>query len=156
MAPSSVLYILETVCFENRDMLLKHFDEDIKEKVYFIPFIEPQLNLYRLIYFDCILDTLNYNLKNTIYDLLVCKVPIICFQGNHLYSTITTSILKSLNMTDTICLTIDEFIKKSVKLSENIEYYNTIKENFSNNKVRSYYPERYIEKIINSIIKLNI
>ena len=56
MAHGSVLYILETVCFENRDMLLKHFDEDIKEKVYFIPFIEPQLNLYRLIYFDCILD----------------------------------------------------------------------------------------------------
>ena len=156
MAHGSVLYILETVCFENRDMLLKHFDEDIKEKVYFIPFIEPQLNLYRLIYFDCILDTLNYNLKNTIYDLLVCKVPIMCFQGNHLYSTITSSILKTLNLTDTICLTIDDFIKKSVKMSYDTEYYNYIKETFNNNNVKSFYPERYTEKIINSIIKLII
>ena len=154
MSPRSVLYILETVCFENRDMLLKHFDENIKEKVYFIPFIEPQLNLYRLMYFDCVLDTLNYNLKNTIYDILVCKIPIISFQGNHLYSTITSSILKSLNLTDTICINLTEFIEKSIRISNNPEYYNYIKDKFNHNSVKNYYQENYIEKIINTIIKI--
>ena len=154
MSPRSVLYILETVCFENRDMLLKHFDENIKEKVYFIPFIEPQLNLYRLMYFDCVLDTLNYNLQNTIYDILVCKIPIISFQGNHLYSTITSSILKSLNLTDTICINLTEFIEKSIRISNNPEYYNYIKDKFNHNSVKNYYQENYIEKIINTIIKI--
>lgn len=153
-SPRSVLYILETVCFENRDMLLKHFDEKIKEKVYFLPFIEPQLNLYRLIYFDCVLDTLNYNLKNTIYDLLVCKIPIMAFQGNNLYSTITTSILKGLNLDDTISTSLDEFINKSIKIASNRDYYDYIKIKYNNNsKIKEYYQENYIEKIINSIIK---
>ena len=152
-SPRSVLYILETVCFENRDMLLKHFDEEIKEKIYFLPFIEPQLNLYRLIYFDCVLDTLNYNLKNTIYDLLVCKIPIMAFQGNHLYSTITCSILKSLKLDDTISTTLDEFISKSIKISSNQDFYDYIKVKYNNNsKVKEYYQENYIEKIISNII----
>ena len=88
--------------------------------------------------------------------MLVCKVPIMCFQGNHLYSTITSSILKSLNLTDTICFTIDDFIKKSVKMSDNTDYYNSIKDKFNNNNVKSYYQEKYIDKIINSIINLII
>ena len=43
---------LETVSLENRDSILKYFD--YKDRVYFLPFIAPEINIYRLYYFDCV------------------------------------------------------------------------------------------------------
>jgi hypothetical protein len=140
-----VLYILETVCFENRNMLIECFDELNRERVYFIPFIEPQLNIFRLKYFDCVLDTLNYNLKNTIYDLLITKIPIITMKGDNLYNTITASILLEYNLTETISDSINGFIKNANEISKNMDLFHKVKNKYQNAKISKYYKKNYIE-----------
>lgn len=151
-SPKTVLYILETVCFENRDMILKYFDIELQRRVYFIPFIDSQLNIYRIMYFDCVLDTMNYNLKNTLYDLFKCNIPILTLEGTCLYSTITSSILRTNNINELVCTTVNEFIEKAIKISSDMEYYKTIRHKFNNNNVNKYYKKNYIEKIVKEII----
>jgi len=151
-SPKTVLYILETVCFENRDMILKYFDIELQRRVYFIPFIDSQLNIYRIMYFDCVLDTMNFNLKNTLYDLFKCNIPILTLEGTTLYSTITSSILRTNNINELVCITVNEFIEKAIKISSDMDYYKTIRHKFHNNTVSKYYKKNYIEKIVKAII----
>lgn len=144
----TVLYILETVCFENRDMILKNFDDSLRNRIYFIPFIEPQLNIYRFMYFDCVLDTLNFNIKSIIYDLLRCNIPIITMEGTNLYSTITASILKTLNLKEVICVSTNEYINKAIKIANQLDFYKQIKHKFNNSGICKYYKKDSIERTL--------
>tara|TARA_E500000178_G_scaffold311526_1_gene327534 strand:- start:232 stop:2229 length:1998 start_codon:yes stop_codon:yes gene_type:complete len=149
----TVLYILETVCFENRDMILKNFDDSLRNRIYFIPFIEPQLNIYRFMYFDCVLDTLNFNIKSIIYDLLRCNIPILTMEGTNLYSTITASILKTLNLKEVICLSTNDYINKAIKIANQLDYYKQIKHKFNNSGICKFYKNDSIERILIKFIE---
>lgn len=151
----SVIYFLETVCLENRDMILDYFDD--KERVYFIPFVNPCLNMLRLHYFDCVLDTMNYNLKNTLFDILKCQIPILSVKGTTLYNTITASVLNGMELHEAVSPSINQFIKRAISISKNHDKYLKLKNMFETCDIFKYYNEQtYTKNIQSSMIKIGI
>jgi hypothetical protein len=120
--PKSVLYIMETVPVENRENILKYFDSTMKDRIYFMPYIAQHLNMTRLLYFDCVLDTLNYNLKTMVFDVLWCGLPIITVEGITPETRITASILKNLGVSELVCSNTDEYIMMAQHLADKTNY----------------------------------
>ena len=81
-----------------------------------------------------------------------CNIPILTLEGTTLYSTITSSILRTNNINELVCITVNEFIEKAIKISSDMDYYKTIRHKFHNNTVSKYYKKNYIEKIVKAII----
>jgi len=148
-SPKSVIYILETVSLENRDSILKYFD--YKDRVYFLPFIAPEINIYRLYYFDCVLDTLNYNLKNTLFDIIKIGIPVLTINGNTPYSNIGYSVLSGIGIKTSEHMLVRDFIAGAVELSTNNTKYKEFKEQFKNVDITKTYNFEKIHTIVGSI-----
>jgi hypothetical protein len=125
--PKSVLYIMESTPIENRENILTHFAEAMRERIYFIPYIPQKLNMIRLPYFDCILDTHCYNIKTTTFDILWSGVPIITVNGSMPPTRITTSILLNAGLDILVCKSIDTYIELATKMASDKSFYNTTK-----------------------------
>jgi hypothetical protein len=148
-SPKSVIYILETVSLENRDSILKYFD--YKDRVYFLPFIAPEINIYRLHYFDCVLDTLNYNLKNTLFDIIKIGIPVLTINGNTPYSNIGYSVLSGMGIETSNHMLVRDFIAEAVELSTNTAKYKEFREQFKNADITETYNFEKIHNIVGNI-----
>ena len=125
--PKSVLYIMESTPIENRENILTHFAEVMRERIYFIPYIPQKLNMIRLPYFDCILDTHCYNIKTTTFDILWSGVPIITVNGSTPPTRITTSILRNAGLDILVCNSIDTYIELAIKMATDKPFYKSTK-----------------------------
>jgi len=125
--PKSVLYIMESTPIENRENILKHFTDEMRDRIYFIPYIPQKLNMIRIPYFDCILDTHCYNIKMTTFDILWSGVPIISVNGDTAPTRITASILWNAGLDMLVCDSIDSYISLATKLANDKLAYANIK-----------------------------
>ena len=100
---------------------------NLVDRIYFIPFIGRNIHIYRLLYFDVVLDTISYNLKSSIYDILLLNIPIVTLEGYTIYSRLTYSVLKTLNLDELITRSSDKYINLATKLYNNPNFLLEIK-----------------------------
>lgn len=151
--PNSVLYILENEMVLNRNNILTEIGDSYKNRIYFMPRIEKHLHLIRLTYFDCILDTFNYNLKHSCYDVLWLGIPIICLEGDKLETRITSSILKHLNLNNLIAETQEQYISIIKHLENDKNYYKYTKSLVENIRNNNIFKQTYFCEILNNLKK---
>tara|TARA_Y100000022_G_scaffold137548_1_gene119630 strand:- start:314 stop:559 length:246 start_codon:yes stop_codon:yes gene_type:complete len=69
-------------------------------------------------------------------------------EGTNLYSTITASILKTLNLKEVICVSTNEYINKAIKIANQLDFYKQIKHKFNNSGICKYYKKDSIERTL--------
>lgn len=96
-------------------------------------------DVYMSQYKDChlSLDTYPYNGGTTSIDALFADVPVLTLKGNTMASRVGSSLLHSLNLTELICNTVEDYINLAVKISTDQFLYNSIKSKLINNKFNS-------------------
>ena len=137
----------------NRNHILFEIGEIYKNRVYFIPKIEKHLHLIRLTYFDCILDTMNYNLKNSVYDVLWLGIPIISLEGDKLENRVTSSILKHLNLKNLIADTQEKYISIVKNLENDKNYYKHTRKLIENIRNNTIFKQSNFSNIMNNLKK---
>jgi len=83
------------------------------------------MKLYNSI--DIALDTFPYNGTTTTCEALWMGAPVITLTGGHHASRVGTSILNNVGLTEWICETQEEYLKKAVGLAENLNKLSAIR-----------------------------
>tara|TARA_Y100001980_G_C14175980_1_gene49023 strand:- start:35 stop:268 length:234 start_codon:yes stop_codon:yes gene_type:complete len=74
-------------------------------------------------------------------------------EGTNLYSTITASILKTLNLKEVICDSTNDYISKAIKIATHLDYYKQLKHKFNNSGICKYYKKESIERILAKFVE---
>lgn len=93
--------------------------------------IEDHLKIYNMV--DVALDTFPFNGATTTFEALWMGVPVITMEGTIHHSRVATSILKSLNMDFCIAKDEKDFVRKGVKLSNDLTKLTILRKDLRNN-----------------------
>ena len=144
--PNSVLFFIEE-SYDQKEYILKIMS-NLVDRIYFIPFIGRNIHIYRLLYFDVVLDTISYNLKSSIYDILLLNIPIVTLEGYTIYSRLTYSVLKTLNLDELITRSSDKYINLATKLYNNPNFLLEIKKKLKTiNNNSSFKKQNYVNNL---------
>ena len=125
--------ILKSSNFHNSDILRSKFkSKGLDGKViildkYNFKNHKDHINIYKKI--DLCLDTFPWNGVTTTFESLWMNVPVLVLKGNNFNSRCGESIIKNSNNNFLIAKDIDEYIKKAILLSKDIENLKTIRKN---------------------------
>ena len=129
--------ILKSSNFHNSDILRSKFKSKgldgkviILDKYDFINH-KDHINIYKKI--DLCLDTFPWNGVTTTFESLWMNVPVLVLKGNNFNSRCGESIIKNSNNNFLIAKDFDEYIKKAILLSKDIEKLKTIRKNLYDN-----------------------
>jgi len=129
--------ILKSSNFQNSDILRSKFkSKGLDDKViildkYNFKNHKDHINIYKKI--DLCLDTFPWNGVTTTFESLWMNVPVLVLKGNNFNSRCGESIIKNSNNNFLIAKDIDEYIKKAILLSKDIEKLKTIRKNLYDN-----------------------
>lgn len=98
------------------------------ERVKYFNYIKREEYIARYKIADLFLDTLPYNAGTTASDALRAGLPILTCMGKTFASRVCSSILNSINLNELICTTVEEYKNKAIKLGNDRNEINKIKE----------------------------
>ena len=140
-----------TSVFVNRIKKLFH-KSNLSEDYFTIFSRMTQNKFFRLINkADIILDSLNWSGNNSSHEAISLNKPIITLPGKFMRGRHTYSILKLLDVEETIAITKDDYIKIAVKLANDLNFRNTIINKIKKNKKRLFNdrkPIKFLEKFL--------
>ncbi|NJL58347.1 MAG: tetratricopeptide repeat protein, partial [Desulfobacteraceae bacterium] len=84
---------------------------------------------------DLILDTRIYTGHTTTSDALWAGVPVVTLEGGHFASRVSSSILQAIGLPELITHTLDEFESLAIKLAQNPELLNQIRQKIAKNRL---------------------
>ena len=127
------ILLLKSSNFCSEEILLNKFKSNgVEDKVKILrkaDFLkhEDHLNLYNKI--DLCLDTFPYNGVTTTFEALWMNVPVIVLKGNNFVSRCGESIIKNSKNDYLVANDVDEYVSKSVLLSQDLNKLNNIRKN---------------------------
>ena len=129
------------------NQMIQIFDKDYFNK------IEDHLNLYNKI--DIALDTFPYTGVTTTFEALWMGVPVLSLKGHNFKSRCGESILKNANISELICLDQNDYIKKAIQLSKNINALKDLRKKIFDNilKTRLFNTKEYALEFQDMLIK---
>jgi predicted O-linked N-acetylglucosamine transferase (SPINDLY family) len=137
--PRSVLWLREM-----SKEALSHLKEEAEdrgiqpERIIFaerLPSKEEHLARLRLV--DLVLDTRIYNGHTTTSDSLWAGVPVITLEGHHFASRSATSLLTSLDLTDLITKTPEEYHALAIHLAQNPDELQALRQKLEENRLKA-------------------
>ena len=105
---------------------------------------------------DIILDSLNWSGNNSSHEAVTLNKPIITLPGPYMRSRHTYSILKLLNVEETIAKNKKEYVEIAHKLSNDIDFRNSICQKIKKNKNKLFNdlkPIKYLESFLQEQFK---
>lgn len=137
--PDSILWLANNFS-EANDRLLAEFSKYGIEKrriVFAKRLPEMKDHLARLKLADLFLDTFFYNAHTTASDALWSGLPVVTFSGRTFASRVAGSILKSINATELIAYSEEEYESIAINLAKNRDKLDLVRENIAANRLTS-------------------
>lgn len=132
----------------------KEFGLDPNEYIVFLPPLDS--GHYKAIncLADIYLDSIGWSGSNTTLEAIECDLPIVTFPGELMRSRHSYAILKMMGMTDTIGMTVDQYISIAVKLGQNQKWRHHVSHKIAGNKHRLYHDKLCIDAMEDFITKI--
>ena len=146
----SILWLLRDNEFSEKN--LKKYAENNKinpDRLIFAKHLPLDQHLSRLKLVDLVLDTFPYNAHTTCSDSLRMGIPVLTLKGKSFASRVGTSLLTSMNLPELITNNLREYEEMALKISNNFDLLNQLKNNILKNKMYSnvFKPEIYTNNI---------
>ncbi len=146
----SILWLLRDNEFSEKN--LKKYAEKNKinpDRLIFAKHLPLDQHLSRLKLVDLVLDTFPYNAHTTCSDSLRMGIPVLTLKGKSFASRVGTSLLTSMNLPELITNNLREYEEMALKISNNFDLLNQLKNNILKNKMYSnvFKPEIYTNNI---------
>ena len=137
---STYLWLLD-YGYEMRENIKKFIDKRIDSKrIIYADRINYERHLKRIQHIDIALDTRIYNGHTTTIEMIQAGIPLVTLQGKHFASRVSSSILKSLELSDFITESYTDYERKITSLIDKDECTsakNLIKQKINNPKILS-------------------
>ena len=134
----SVLWLLKDNDYSEKNLKREAEIRDINpERIVFAKHVNLEEHLARLKFVDLFLDTFPYNAHTTCSDALRSGIPVLTIEGKSFASRVAASLLSVMNLDELIVKTNEEFEKKAIDISNNLDELKILKEKVINNKLNS-------------------
>ena len=134
----SVLWLLKDNDYSEKNLKREAEIRDINpERIVFAKHVNLEEHLARLKFVDLFLDTFPYNAHTTCSDALRSGIPVLTIEGKSFASRVAASLLSVMNLDELIVKTNEEFEKKAIDISNNLDELKILKEKVINNKSNS-------------------
>ena len=134
----SVLWLLKDNDYSEKNLKRETEIRDINpERIVFAKHVNLEEHLARLKFVDLFLDTFPYNAHTTCSDALRSGIPVLTIEGKSFASRVAASLLSVMNLDELIVKTNEEFEKKAIDISNNLDELKILKEKVINNKLNS-------------------
>ena len=113
-------------------------------------------HLSRIKFADLFLDTSPYNAHTTCSDALRQSIPVVTLAGQSFASRVATSLLTTLNLKELITFNHSDYEKLVIKISNEPEYLNQLKEKIKKNKIKTnlFKTDVFTKNIENAYLKI--
>jgi len=134
----SVLWLLKDNDYSEKNLKREAEIRDINpERIVFAKHVNLEEHLARLKFVDLFLDTFPYNAHTTCSDALRSGIPVLTIEGKSFASRVAASLLSVMNLDELIVKTNEEFEKKAIDISNNLDELKKKKKKVINNKLNS-------------------
>lgn len=125
-------------------------------RIIFAPRAETPEHLYRHRFADLSLDTFPINAHTTASDALKSNLPILTYCGNSFASRVASSLLTSLNLSELITYSLDEYKEKAIYFGLNPDINLSIKSKLNNEIAKSnlFRPNIFVKNLEAEFVKL--
>ncbi|MBT5229402.1 MAG: tetratricopeptide repeat protein [Methylococcales bacterium] len=132
---NSVIWLYTNNPIVQNNLILNAEEQGVdKSRLIFAPRVPRPEHLQRQQFADLILDTQLYNGHTTTSEALWMGIPVVTLQGKSFPSRVASSLLKAINLTETITHTIEDYQATAVDLANNPEKLNALKKTLKHNK----------------------
>ncbi len=141
-----------------RDRLERAFSEiglEASNYCLFLPRLDPDHYTAVVGKCDIVLDSIGWSGCNSILESLFHNRPIVSFRGRLMRGRHAAAILSMMNVTETVCDTIDEYVSTAVRLANDIAFCNSIAIKLADNQHRVYRDstsiaalEEFLERVV--------
>lgn len=121
----SVLVLFLMFSYEPQTNLLKYFDSEVIDRIYFVRAAPKWLHLHRLQGMDCILDSFYYGAHTSAGDAIWAQVPVVTRLGEAVESRVCSSMLHAAGLNPLISNTVEDYIDCAVKCATDSQFYNS-------------------------------
>ena len=146
---------ISSIFKERISKLFQNYDLSFNEYSIFHPRCAKDEYLGLIEQSDIILDSLNWSGGNTSLEAISLNKPIVTCPSEFLKGRVTYSILKKLNIEETIASSKKEYIEIAVKIAGDINFRNSIVNKIKKHKNKLFNddkPVRFLEDMIRKII----
>lgn len=123
----SVLVLFLMFSYEPQENLIKLFDPEVRDRIYFVGAAPKWLHLHRLRGIDCILDSFYYGAHTTAGDAIWSQVPIVTCLGEGMESRVCSSMLYAAGIEELVTIDTDSYIDLAVRCATDSDFYQGIK-----------------------------
>ncbi|MDP3086861.1 MAG: tetratricopeptide repeat protein [Methylotenera sp.] len=160
--PNSVLWLLDCNSWAKNNLIREATAQGVSaEKLIFAPRITIADHLARHVHADLFLDTLPYNAHTTCSDALCMGVPVLTCVGDTFSARVAGSLLNSLNLTEFITYSLQDYEEKAFFYATNPATLTSIKKKILDNNATSTLFDtklfaRYLEDIYQTVFKRHL
>ena len=134
----SVLWLLEDNFFSQNNLKKEADQQNIDpQRLIFAKNLPLDQHLSRIRYADLFLDTFPYNAHTTCSDALREGLPVLTLKGTSFASRVASSLLSTIDLKELITSSYEDYEKLALKISNEPEYLNELKEKIKKNKIRT-------------------
>ena len=134
----SILWLLKDNAYSEQNLKSEAKSRGIDpERIIFADHIALAEHLSRLKFVDLFLDTFPYNAHTTCSDALRMGIPVLTIEGKSFASRVASSLLSVMNLNELIVKNDEEFVKKAIEISNNLDGLKILKEKVIKNKLNS-------------------
>ena len=134
----SVLWLLKDNDYSEKNLKYEAKIRDINpDRIIFAQRVNLEDHLARIKFADLFLDTFPYNAHTTCSDALRSGIPVLTIEGKSFASRVASSLLSVMNLSELIVKNDEEFIKKAIYISNNLDELKILKEKVIKNKLNS-------------------
>jgi predicted O-linked N-acetylglucosamine transferase (SPINDLY family) len=119
----SVLVLFLMFSHEPQKNLLQHFDEEVRNRIYFVGAAPKWIHLHRLQAMDCILDSFYYGAHTSAGDAIWAQVPVVTRLGEAMESRVCSSMLHAAGLEELISHHVEDYIHCAVKCATDSQFY---------------------------------
>ena len=134
----SVLWLLEDNFFSQNNLKKEADQQNIDpQRLIFAKNLPLDQHLSRIRYTDLFLDTFPYNAHTTCSDALREGLPVLTLKGTSFASRVASSLLSTMDLKELITSSYEDYEKLALKISNEPEYLNELKEKIKKNKIKT-------------------
>lgn len=134
----SVLWLLEDNFFSQNNLKKEVDQQNIDpQRLIFAKNLPLDQHLSRIRYADLFLDTFPYNAHTTCSDALREGLPVLTLKGTSFASRVASSLLSTMDLKELITSSYEDYKKLALKISNEPEYLNELKEKIKKNKIKT-------------------
>ena len=135
---NSVLWLLKDNNFSQNNLKLLIEKNGIDpNRLIFAEHLKMEDHLQRIKFADLFLDTFPYNAHTTCSDALRVGIPVLTLKGNSFASRVAASLLNTINLNELIVTNIEDYKKLAIKIYNEKNYLDEIKNKIAINKKKS-------------------